>query len=118
MFDEQPDGDPHGECAAEIHHLTDLVRWAYSKLHHVSFTKLDDALKLDEMKLLLEHNASGVQGTPAPTRWCPECRSAGVVGIEQDVCPTCDGTGKVPAGVVEARHHTFAQNTPAPGGDS
>lgn len=22
MFDEQPDGDPHGECAAEIHRLT------------------------------------------------------------------------------------------------
>ena len=21
MFDEQPDGDPHGECAAEINHL-------------------------------------------------------------------------------------------------
>lgn len=21
MFDEQPDGDPHGECAAEIHKL-------------------------------------------------------------------------------------------------
>ena len=23
MFDEQPDGDPHGECAAEIHRLTE-----------------------------------------------------------------------------------------------
>jgi hypothetical protein len=22
MFDEQPDGDPHGECAAEIHRLS------------------------------------------------------------------------------------------------
>ncbi len=21
MFDEQPDGNPHGECAAEIHRL-------------------------------------------------------------------------------------------------
>ena len=28
MFDEQPDGDPHGECAAEIARLTELVRWA------------------------------------------------------------------------------------------
>jgi hypothetical protein len=63
MFDEQPDGDPHGECAAEIHRLTDLVRWAYSKLHHVNFTRQDDALKLDEMKLLLEHGAPGVPGT-------------------------------------------------------
>lgn len=25
MFDEQPDGDPHGECAAEIHRLQALV---------------------------------------------------------------------------------------------
>ena len=25
-FDEQPDGDPHGECAAEIHMLRDLLR--------------------------------------------------------------------------------------------
>jgi hypothetical protein len=55
MFDEQPDSDPHGECAAEIARLTALVRWAYTKLHHVNFTKQDDALMLDEMKLLLEH---------------------------------------------------------------
>ena len=27
MFDEQPDGDPHGECAAEIHKLSsDLTK--------------------------------------------------------------------------------------------
>lgn len=25
MFDEQPDGDPHGECVAEIHGLQALV---------------------------------------------------------------------------------------------
>lgn len=25
MFDEQPDGDPHGECAAEIHRLRDVL---------------------------------------------------------------------------------------------
>ena len=55
MFDEQPDGDQHGECAAEIHRLHDLVRWAYSKLHMREFSNIDDALKLDEMKLLLEH---------------------------------------------------------------
>jgi hypothetical protein len=55
MFDEQPDGDPHGECAAEIARLTELVRWSYSKLHRMNFTNMDDALKLDEMKLLLEH---------------------------------------------------------------
>ena len=53
-FDEQPDGDPHGECAAEIHRLQDLLRWAYSKLHGRAFSSMDDALKLDELKLLLE----------------------------------------------------------------
>ncbi|MFA6125479.1 hypothetical protein [Sphingomonas sp.] len=54
-FDEEPDGDLHGECAAEIARLTELVRWAYTKLHRTNFTSMDDALKLDEMKLLLEH---------------------------------------------------------------
>jgi hypothetical protein len=55
MFDEQPDGDLHGECAAEIARLQELVRWAYSKLVYRSFDSLEDALKMDEMKLLLEH---------------------------------------------------------------
>jgi len=55
MLNEQPDGDPHGECAAEIERLTGLLRWAYSKLHHIHFNRLDDALKQDEIKLLLEH---------------------------------------------------------------
>jgi hypothetical protein len=55
MFDEQPDGDPHGECAAEIHRLTGLLAWAYGKLHHTNFARQEDALKLDEIKLLLEH---------------------------------------------------------------
>jgi hypothetical protein len=27
MFDEQPDGDPHGECAAEIHRLEGALLW-------------------------------------------------------------------------------------------
>lgn len=55
MFDEQSDGDPHGECAAEIHRLTSMLAWAYSKLYDRSFSKLDDALILDEIKLYLEH---------------------------------------------------------------
>lgn len=28
MFDEQPDGDPHEECAAEIHRLEQIIRRA------------------------------------------------------------------------------------------
>ena len=34
--------------------LHDMVRWAYSKLHHVSYSKQEDALMLDRMKLLLD----------------------------------------------------------------
>jgi hypothetical protein len=37
--------------------LHDMVRWAYSKLHHASYSKQEDALMLDRMKLLLEHGA-------------------------------------------------------------
>lgn len=55
MFDERSDGDPHSECEAEIARLQELVRWAYSKLHRQSYASQEDALKLDEMKLLLEH---------------------------------------------------------------
>jgi len=55
MFDEEPNGDPHGECAAEIARLSEMVRWAYTKLHQINFPKQEDALKLDEMKLHLEH---------------------------------------------------------------
>jgi len=32
MFDEQPDGDPHGECAAEIHKLSSDLTKAKSLL--------------------------------------------------------------------------------------
>ena len=32
MFDEEPDGDPHGECAAEIHALQALLRQALEAL--------------------------------------------------------------------------------------
>jgi hypothetical protein len=27
-----------------------LIKWAYSKLHHICFNKIDDALMLDRMK--------------------------------------------------------------------
>lgn len=35
----------------EIERLQELVRWAYGKLHRQSYSNMDDALKLDEMKL-------------------------------------------------------------------
>jgi len=43
----------------ENEQLLGLLRWAYSKLHMYSYSNMDDALKLDEIKLLLtvEHGA-------------------------------------------------------------
>ncbi len=54
-FDEEPDGDIHGECAEEINALKSMLAWAYRKLHDRNFSKQEDALKLDEIKLYLEH---------------------------------------------------------------
>jgi hypothetical protein len=33
MFDEQPDGDPHGECAAEIHRLREALTNLVNTFH-------------------------------------------------------------------------------------
>lgn len=52
-FDEEPDADPHGECAEQIRHLQDLLKWCYSKLHRVEYSSVDDALMLDAIKLEL-----------------------------------------------------------------
>lgn len=45
--------------ADELEDCKPMLAWAYSKLHHVSFTKQDDALMLDQIKLLLEHGIHG-----------------------------------------------------------
>ena len=52
MFDEQPDGDPHGECAAEIENLRDLLGLCYAKLLKFGVEN-SDPLLMDEMKLEL-----------------------------------------------------------------
>lgn len=64
-FDEEPDGDLHGECAAEIralcHEITyekELLAWAYGKLHNRTFSKMDDDFMLDRVKLYLEHGVA------------------------------------------------------------
>ena len=54
-FDEEPDRDVHDKCAFEIQRLTELLVWAYGKLAYRSFRDMDDCLKMDEIKLLLEH---------------------------------------------------------------
>lgn len=35
--------------------LGEMLTWAYSKLHSREFSKLDDALELDRLKLYVEH---------------------------------------------------------------
>ena len=57
MDQEEFDSLADGSWKYEIERLQDLVRWAYSKLHGRTFTNMDDALKLDEMKMRLEHGA-------------------------------------------------------------
>jgi len=40
-----------------IEHMTKLLAWAYGKLRHLHFTKLDDSLALDEIKLAISDTA-------------------------------------------------------------
>lgn len=49
-FDEEPDAPLHGECAAEITALRDMLKWAYRKLARVDYARMDDALMLDAIK--------------------------------------------------------------------
>jgi len=57
-------GPRHYECALAkiaameverggVRELVELLTWAYTKLHYRSFDSMEDALKLDEIKLLL-----------------------------------------------------------------
>ena len=52
IFDEQPDGDPHGECAAEIHDLRRLLGQCYGKLLKFGVEN-SDPLLMDELKLTM-----------------------------------------------------------------
>lgn len=45
MFDEEPDGDPHGECAHEIHRLQRQVEVLHAERNHAR-ARLDRAVKL------------------------------------------------------------------------
>lgn len=62
MFDEHPDGDPHGECAAEIHNLRHLLGQCYAKLLRFGVEN-SDPLLMDELKLTLMQGAD----LPSPT---------------------------------------------------
>ena len=52
MFDEEPDGDPHGECAEEIANLRNLLGLCYAKLLKFGVEN-SDPLLMDELKLEL-----------------------------------------------------------------
>lgn len=65
MFDEQPDGDPHGECAAEIHNLRHLLGQCYAKLMKFGVENSDPFL-MDELKLTLMQCYDEPAVSPAP----------------------------------------------------
>jgi len=45
MFDEQPDGDKHGECAAAIHELLDFVQSVANLSHGLIRAEANKLLK-------------------------------------------------------------------------
>jgi len=44
----------HDFMVSTIEQHNEIIRWCYSKLHHINFSKQEDALMLDRIKLLLE----------------------------------------------------------------
>ena len=65
IFDEQPDGDPHGECAAEIHDLRRLLGQCYGKLLKFGVEN-SDPLLMDELKLTMMQVYDDHGDSPAP----------------------------------------------------
>ena len=57
QMDQQIEGAQHTyeSMRDELERRKDLLAWAYSKLHSRTFSNMDDSLKLDEIKILLEH---------------------------------------------------------------
>ena len=43
------------ELCLENELLSEMIRWAYGKLHSTTFASMDDALMQDIIKLWLEH---------------------------------------------------------------
>ena len=59
MFDEQPDGDPHGECIEEIHRLQKRVKELEEKLTQSSckiLSQNDLSKKHDLIRSILAHH--------------------------------------------------------------
>lgn len=102
MFDEQPDGDSHGECAAEIHRLqaeNEKFRAAFADLLSVR-----DQFAVAAMKAMLaaghDKHMRGYEGwreefCAEAYRWADAMQAV-----------------RVAAGVSEPGHQTFSQQTP------
>ena len=70
MFDEQPDGDPHGECAAEIQRLTgeaavmrELLRNCLAVISIVEPLTTDEADALADLNQKIERAIGDAKGT-------------------------------------------------------
>jgi hypothetical protein len=81
MFDEQPDGDPHGECAAEIHRLAAEVKQLRQDLEFVTEFRILDAKdaqgKLSEVcreRKVLRETLQGIANADW-RKWDEEMRS-------------------------------------------
>jgi hypothetical protein len=121
MFDEQPDGDPHGECAAEIHRLQkevdDLAALLRQLVHALrnapavndlaaraadylkrkglqgSPLRADGVAVVDEALALARRF---LEGYAAGQKWEREyAAAAGVVPPEAPSCWACNDTGTV-----------------------
>lgn len=62
MFDEEPDGDPHGECAAEIHRLQQLLGEFVEFLDPMRFSRASDDARSEA--LIVKANALLARATP------------------------------------------------------
>lgn len=63
-FDQDPyeqvniSGSDFAILVAEHEFLKDMLAWAYGKLQHNTFSKMDDAMMADSIKLYLEHGVT------------------------------------------------------------
>ena len=68
MFDEQPDGDPHGECAVEIHRLaaeierlradSELLAWVLAHPETSAEVLQDASWEGDTVRALVERRCN------------------------------------------------------------
>lgn len=93
-FDEEPDGDPHGECAAEIDRLETVIRRAASIMHGGEGVRdqgeaWDCAIRLlDAAVMNMTANSKSLRPLP-PIDWL-RVEQAEALGLEVHVTPAID----------------------------